>query len=206
MEAKLKEQADARPTVDTVALNNHLGQMREQIDFLRLEGRNLDADIMEQERLDLIREYKQWDQENRQREQATKATQETQAQVVKRLQEFDRAAVMLKDHYKLPDEVFSEMGNRFRELVQTDPVFQGEFKDMLDLHGPTKAAVFVHERLEADAKARKAAAEVEKKRRNEAKEVQVKPSAPGKPFAKGLDDQLPIDIWIQRRNAQLKKK
>ena len=175
LEAKVaKVTAPQVPAVDENALNSHLGQMREKIDDLRIQGQHLQADLLEEDRNTLIREYRDW-----KKQRAEQQTQETsQQQFQQRLSELDKVAATYQDHYKIPPPLWKEMSAWFFKEMETDKLLAREFLDNIKV-SPVAAVRFAHEKAKPvfEAKAKQAAEE--KKKREEGKQKQVGGEAGG---------------------------
>lgn len=192
-------------TIDVNALNAHLGKMRDEIDFLRIDGKHLEADLKEQERNALITEYKEWQKQDAERRQRVQTEQQSAAQKRQMLQKFDDACVFLAKESQIPDEAFAEMGTRFQKLVEADKVFARELLETLEYQGPIRAANLVHQRIKSDMAAEQKAVEDEKKRREDAKKKTITAGGTDPEGKVTNPDKLSMDEWLKWRNEQLKK-
>lgn len=204
VESKFTAQQQA-PTVDVNALNTHLGTMREEIEFLRIDGKHLEADLKETERNALIREYQEWQKADKDRRTRVETERQQSAGRVAALKSFDNAVAFLAKEQNIPEAVMTTLGEVFSEVVQADKVFARELLETIQYQGPIKAAHLAHEKVKGVIAEREKAAIAEKAAKEAAKTTAaaVRPSGGTPTGAKGLSDDLPMDEWVKRREAQL---
>jgi|LGVE01.1.fsa_nt_gb predicted RNase H-like nuclease (RuvC/YqgF family) len=155
------EQRNEIPAINEEALNAHLGQMREQIDDLRLEGNHLQADMLERKRNGLLDEYDKWQKGAEEKKQQNGQQQQYQQQLDGVLVAADK----YQEHYNVPKPLWDEMGQWFRGEMEADKLLAQEFDDVMLRQGPVAAVRFAHDRAKPvfEAKAREAT-EAKKKR------------------------------------------
>ena len=176
LEAKFEQDRKANQTaraVDVQALNTHLAQMQDTIDDYRIEGKHLEAEKLVRQRNALIDEYDAFTAEQGKLEQQQQATQKEQEHRRSMLQGFDEASVFLAQQKGIPDNVFADMGQTFREVVESDKLFARKFVETLERQGPVHAATLAHDRVVEAIDAKQAKATEAKAKKDAAKGKQV---------------------------------
>lgn len=157
------------PAIDESALNTHLGNMRDQIEELRMNGNHLQADILDRKRNNLIDEYEKWQvQATEQQGKQTDA-----AAWDKTLADLSTTSDMYRDHMKIPAPVWDEMGQWFAAEMKTDKLLEKEFVDILKRNGPVSAIRFAHEKAKPAMEAKTARLAADKAKKDAAKATQT---------------------------------
>lgn len=142
LEARVNQTLEQRteiPAVDEGALNAHLGQMREQIDDLRMDGKHLEADLLERQRNNLIDEYDKWQRSAAEKQQQTTQQQQQNQQRQQAYDAVDVAAGLYKQENNIPDELFKEGGEWFRTELDKSPLLRQQFEEKMFLQGSVAA-------------------------------------------------------------------
>lgn len=171
LEAKVNqslEEKNAIPAVDEQALNAHLGQMREQIEDLRLEGNHLQADLLERKRNGLLDEYDKWQKGAEEKKQQNGQ----QEQYKQALDGVLVAADQYQEHYNIPKPLWDEMGTWFRGECEKDSLLGREFDDIMFRQGPVAAVRFAHDKAKPvfEAKAKEATEAKQKREAGKSKQ------------------------------------
>ncbi len=178
LEARVNQAISAKdeiPAINEQALNAHLGDLRDQIDDLRLDGNHIKADLLERQRNKIIDEYETWQQQ-----QTAKQSQNTEQQHYRKaLDDTLSAANLYREHYNVPQPLWDEIGQWFSGELEKDKLLAQEFNDVMLRQGPVAAVRFAHDRAKPvfEQKAKQVAED--KKKREAAKTKQVGGEAGG---------------------------
>lgn len=146
LQAKLQAEAPP-PDIDVERLNGWLAQTREQIEDMRLEGRHLEADLLEDQRRTVLAEFKAHQQKAQQYQSEQAKRQQEEAQYVARLQSLDQAAELYRQEMKIPEEVWNKGAEQWHSILAQNPLLDRQYWDIWNRQGDVAAIKFAHDHM-----------------------------------------------------------
>ena len=173
LESEFQEQKTRAPKVDEDRLNNYLGELRDEIDTLRLEGKHLEADLKERQRNGLLDEYEKWQKQSKEEAARQQQQQLTKSQSEQLSRDLDDAAMFYARSKGIPEAAMDEMGKEWSEIIQADQLTARKFWEIAQKQGPVTAIEFAHDKVTAQRERVKDKAVETKEQKEQAKEKTV---------------------------------
>lgn len=168
-----EERSKSPQPLDEQRLNDYFGELRDEIDTLRLSGKHLEAEQKELQRDKLINEYIKY-KEDLAKHQTTQTTAQQHQQKAQQLaQQIDSAAEFYAQENKIPKEVFMKMGQKWQEVVQTDQLRARKFWETAHYQGPVAAIEYAHREVKSIMEQESTEVESTKQKKESGKEKQV---------------------------------
>lgn len=121
-----------------------LAPLSDRIALLNAEGRVIEARRLERQRDAIIDELEKDEQVKAEWEQKQQATQ-TQQQMFDRLQsEINTSTEVLRDHFKIPHDVFEEGRKWFNDKLVSDPILGRKYNEMVFVRGSMEAVEWAY--------------------------------------------------------------
>lgn len=134
--------------LDHQRLNAWFAEKRDIVETMRLEGNILQAELVEDEIINMRRAYQenlkqaqQWHQQRQQEAQARHIRESQATEVTTRLQ---RASDLVRQSYNVDPQAWDEGGKLFVEMMQKDPTLQAEFFERERLQGPVATVKWIY--------------------------------------------------------------
>ena len=189
-----QEKAQTPARVNEQALNQYLGELRDEIDTLRLEGSHLQAEKKERERDKLIDAYEKHTAELAEYEKKSQGRNVQQEQAMAMARAIEEAASFYAKENKIPQPVFDDMGKRWRSIAEGSAVVQRKFAELARFQGPVSAIEYAYNQVKEAIKMEESAATETKaaKEAGKAKQVTGSPTKSAKSYG-SYDDLLKAD-------------
>lgn len=121
-----------------------LAPLIDQIQLKYAEGKVIEARHLEKQRDAIIDELEKDEHLKAEWEQQQQVSQ-NQQQMFERLQsEINRDTDVLRDHYKIPQDVFEEGRKWFNDRLASDPILTRKYNQMVFLRGSMEAVEFAY--------------------------------------------------------------
>lgn len=168
-----EERAKGPQPLDEHRLNDYFGELRDEIDTLRLSGKHLEAEQKELQRDKLINEYIKYKDDLTKHQKTQTTAQQNQQKAQQLAQQIDGAAEFYAQENKIPQEVFIQMGKKWQEVVQSDQLRARKFWETAHYQGPVAAIEYAHREVKSIMEQETKEVESVKEKKETGKEKQV---------------------------------